>query len=113
MGAALGAGTDAALVAGHPARAGDAGGAASGAGGSARARTDPGSRGWTAPAQSHRARTTSRQLYLAVGGAGGRDRQVGPHGQPGDPPRAAPAFSVAGPSSGPRQRLMAPTPGAS
>src|SRR5260370_36423411 len=99
MGAGLAGGTAAALVAGHPARAGDALGAASGAGGEAFARTDPGSRGWAAAAQSHRAGTTSRQLYLAVGGAGGRDRQAGAHGPPGDRARAGTAVALGEPPS--------------
>jgi hypothetical protein len=42
-----------------------------------------GSRGWTAPTLAHRAGATGRQLYLALGGAGVRDRQAGQHGERG------------------------------
>src|SRR5260370_24483029 len=97
MGAALTAGADAALVAGHPARAGDAGGAASGAGGEAFARTGLRSRGWAAAALVSGARATPGQLHPASGGAGVRDRPPGRGGQPGDRAGAATAFACAEP----------------
>src|SRR6266566_7658426 len=112
MGAALTAGADGALVAGHPARAGEPRGVAGGAGGEAFARTDPGSRGWTAPALVSGARATPGQLHPASGGAGVRDRPAGRGGQPGDRAGAATAVARAEPLSGPGQGLCAADPGA-
>src|SRR6266487_2870763 len=112
MGAALTAGADGALVAGHPARAGEPGGAARGAGGAAFARTGLRSRGWAAAAQSHRARATPGQLHPASGGAGVRDRPAGRGDQPGDRAGAALAPDPVWPLSSPGQNICAPDPGA-
>ncbi|WP_244421944.1 hypothetical protein [Ktedonobacter racemifer] len=89
----LGARADRFGLAGHSARAGEPGGAPLRVGGPACASAAVGSRGWAAPAQSHRAGATGWQLYLAVGGAGVRDRLAGRHGQTGDRARQAPAVA--------------------
>src|SRR5258706_2321822 len=112
MGAALPAGADGAVLACHPARAGDAGGPARGAGMPACARTDVGSRGWAAAALSHRAGAASRQLHLAIGGAGVRDQQARHHGQPGDPGGEAGTAPAAWTLTGPGEGIRAADAGA-